>query len=260
MVGTTGTSMLGLTIGCARCHDHKFDPIPQRDFYALQAVFAGVLQQERPLRFADGKDLGSRRTANTIGGKRPPVNASLNEERFAAIPARAVRFTILASNDGTEPCIDELEVYEAGGKGPASNIARASAGTKTSSSGNYLGSPFHKLEHINDGQYGNGRSWISKERGRGWVRIDLPKMAAIDRIVWGRDRELQFSDRLATAYKIEILGESDRWVQVASSDDREPYAAAGAAAQCLWRALCTAGADLSAESRRPDAAVRAGRR
>ena len=35
------------TVHCARCHDHKFDPIPQRDYYALQAVFAGVDRADR---------------------------------------------------------------------------------------------------------------------------------------------------------------------------------------------------------------------
>ncbi len=39
-VDTTGAAFLGLTIGCARCHDHKYDPIKQKDYYALQAVFA----------------------------------------------------------------------------------------------------------------------------------------------------------------------------------------------------------------------------
>ncbi len=37
---TTASVFLGLTAGCARCHDHKYDPIPQRDYYRLQAVFA----------------------------------------------------------------------------------------------------------------------------------------------------------------------------------------------------------------------------
>jgi hypothetical protein len=46
---TTGAVFLGLTIGCARCHDHKFDPISQRDYYGLQAVFAGSKEVELPL-------------------------------------------------------------------------------------------------------------------------------------------------------------------------------------------------------------------
>jgi hypothetical protein len=37
---TTGAAFLGLTFGCARCHDHKYDPITQRDYYAMQAIFA----------------------------------------------------------------------------------------------------------------------------------------------------------------------------------------------------------------------------
>ena len=39
-VDTTGAAFMGLTVGCARCHDHKFDPITQEEYFRLQAVFA----------------------------------------------------------------------------------------------------------------------------------------------------------------------------------------------------------------------------
>jgi hypothetical protein len=48
MVMTAASTFVSLTVHCARCHDHKFDPIPQADYYALQAVFAGVDRADRP--------------------------------------------------------------------------------------------------------------------------------------------------------------------------------------------------------------------
>ena len=42
MVGAVGQTFLGLTVQCARCHDHKFDPIPQTDYYRVKAVFEGI--------------------------------------------------------------------------------------------------------------------------------------------------------------------------------------------------------------------------
>ena len=48
-VDTTGAAFMGLTLGCARCHDHKFDPLTQKDYYAMQAIFAGSKEVEIPL-------------------------------------------------------------------------------------------------------------------------------------------------------------------------------------------------------------------
>jgi hypothetical protein len=48
MLANTMSTFVSLTVHCARCHDHKFDPIPQRDYYRLQAVFAGVDRGDRP--------------------------------------------------------------------------------------------------------------------------------------------------------------------------------------------------------------------
>lgn len=48
-VDTTGAAFMGLTFGCARCHDHKFDPISQHDYYAMQAIFAASKEIEYPI-------------------------------------------------------------------------------------------------------------------------------------------------------------------------------------------------------------------
>ncbi len=52
-VDTTSTVWLGLTVGCATCHDHKFDPIAQRDFYSMAAFFRNTTQQAMDLNHYD---------------------------------------------------------------------------------------------------------------------------------------------------------------------------------------------------------------
>jgi hypothetical protein len=241
MINTTGTAFLGLTTGCARCHNHKFDPISQKDYYAMQAIFNGVQHGDTDLPPAPettGKlaaldkkitsltaqlapFLAKPRYASTDRGTdgpalRPAVDPLRTIEEIAPRPARYVRFTIEQSNSGNV-CLDELEIYS-GGK----NVALASNGAKASSSGDFE-HPSHKLSQINDGQYGNSRSWISAQAKDGWVQIELPVAMPIERIEWSRDREGKYKDRLATAYRLEVALEPDRWELVAHSGDRLPY-------------------------------------
>src|SRR5262249_38839178 len=49
LVSSVGQTFLGLTVHCARCHDHKFDPVRQRDYSRLTAALGGVRHGERPL-------------------------------------------------------------------------------------------------------------------------------------------------------------------------------------------------------------------
>jgi hypothetical protein len=170
-----------------------------------------------------GTDAGApRESSTTHPSLRAAVNPRRNVEHFPPVTAKRLRFTIVRTTDA-EPCIDELEVYSA--ESEPRNIALASLGTKPTASSVFPNSDIHRLEHLNDGKTGNSHSWISNERGKGWVELEFPQAVLINRIVWGRDREQQFSDRLALDYRIEVAAGSNDWRLVASSQDRVPYVA-----------------------------------
>jgi len=176
------------------------------------AITADVLLLE-PIR--DNKAAESNPAKPSI---RSAVNATHNVEQFPAVAARFVRFTINASSV-SQPCIDELEVFAGD-----DNVGLASAGAKPSSSGDFV-HPLHKLEHINDGKYGNARSWISAQPSGGWVQIELPATKQIDSIEWARDREGRYADRLAVDYQIDVSIDGKNWRTVAGSADRIPFQA-----------------------------------
>jgi hypothetical protein len=77
-VRTTGEVFLGLTMGCAQCHDHKFDPIRQQDYYRFFAYFNAL--SDRGLDGDGGKNAIPRLTAQSILGRDPQVIAGLKEE------------------------------------------------------------------------------------------------------------------------------------------------------------------------------------
>lgn len=166
---------------------------------------------------------------------REPVSALRNTECFSPVKTRFIRFTSHATsdNDRYEPCIDEIEVF--GPDVPSTNLAIAGRGVMPSSSGNYSDIGIHQLKHINDGQYGNSFSWISNERGRGWVQLQFPEPVVVDRIEWARDREGKFGDRLPVRYDIAVSEDGQNWALVASSQDRVPFSTPWDPVQALLR-------------------------
>jgi len=83
MVTVVMSTFTSMTVHCARCHDHKFDPISQTDYYNLQAVFAGVDRADRP--FDDDPEVYRRR--NVLMSQRRSLNVELRplEDAAAAI-------------------------------------------------------------------------------------------------------------------------------------------------------------------------------
>jgi mono/diheme cytochrome c family protein len=243
MIRTSGESFLGLTLGCARCHDHKFDPILQTDYYRWYATFAGVrhgsrvwatpeeqrrhVEQMKPLNARKAeltqqqrelkKAIAQRLWESNEEWSRPAVDARKNEETFPTISTKYVRFSISLTNQ-SQPCIDELEIYR---PDDSSNLALASAGGQATASSLLPGYPMHQIEHLNDGQSGNSHSWISKD-ATGWAQIELPRQMEINRVVWGRDREGKYRDRLPLEYRIEVSVDGQSWREVVNGGDRKP--------------------------------------
>ena len=135
-----------------------------------------------------------------------------NTVAFPATKARFVRFVIHRTT-GSQPCIDELEVYAPGGE---QNLALASAGAKATASSCLPGYAIHQIAHLNDGRYGNSQSWIAATSTGEWAQIELAGETAVDRVVFSRDRQGQYRDRLAVHFEIRLSLDGAAWQSVST--------------------------------------------
>ncbi|HXJ76969.1 MAG TPA: DUF1549 domain-containing protein, partial [Candidatus Dormibacteraeota bacterium] len=107
LISVVGQTFLGLTINCARCHSHKFDPIPQEEYYRIKSVFEGVKHGERPI--APPAELAQRDQA--IAAFKQQIAAAEQTisrleaagAQIAATGSPALRFTAGTSNVMTAP-------------------------------------------------------------------------------------------------------------------------------------------------------------
>ena len=230
VIRTVSQSLFGMTIGCARCHDHKFDPITQEDYYSMQAIFAGLRYGERRLRgplndewTAQLPELQQR--LQKLHGRleqfraqhrlRPAVTP-VTKEQFPAVVAKSVRMEIRQTTNGTAS-LYELEVHSP--TDSLGNIALASAGAVSSASSFALANQTRHHENLIDGTVDKRQAfpWVAAKPGHAWVQIDLPTSQSIDRIVWHAGQSIPVD------YEIKVLSsETQKWITVAHSRDRMP--------------------------------------
>ncbi|HMC66744.1 MAG TPA: DUF1549 domain-containing protein, partial [Gemmataceae bacterium] len=85
MLATTGTAMLGLTFGCARCHDHKYDPIPQADYYRMLSTFTTTVRSEIDLNLDPE---GYKKAKAIFDQEHEPYAAALKKYETERLPGR----------------------------------------------------------------------------------------------------------------------------------------------------------------------------
>ncbi|HEX5270698.1 MAG TPA: DUF1549 domain-containing protein, partial [Gemmataceae bacterium] len=104
--------LLGLTVGCARCHDHKYDPIPMRDYYALYGVFASCAEPTIPPLFADPPDTREYAAfAKELGAREAKLSEfvrSKHDELVKSARARVAEYLMAAHAQRDQPPTEEF--------------------------------------------------------------------------------------------------------------------------------------------------------
>ncbi len=255
IIRATSESFLGLTVGCARCHNHKFDPITQDDYYGLYATFAGVNHGSRVVATAEAKqahaaklkplqetqtqleqqkrELEQAVTARAdqlaeklqAGWTRPAIKRTGTEETFDPVEARYVRLTVDGvdsnPNGRTGYRIEEFEVWTAGAE--SRNVALAANGA-TAEGKSRVAQDF-------DGAY-SARQTIDGRFGARWIAqgpeltITLPQPETINRVLFSSDRSGAAGNHsvatFVSEYRIAVSNDGKNWTEIVNSRDRLP--------------------------------------
>ena len=261
MVTATGSAFLGLTINCARCHNHKFDPIPTEDYYRIRAAFEGTVHGRRsiatkeqaqayaavmgPLNKERAKVVAEQETLTkdietkakallaTRRYSRPKADTLLTEEVIAPTEGRFVKLTLSATSanpkSGVGGRISEFEIWT--DEATPRNVALASGGSKAEGAKGATAEDFptaYSAALTIDGD--EGAQWFIGNPAE--LVITLPRVEKIGRLAYrtAKGRLLRDNTQGATPceYEMFISLDGKEWKKVADSSDREAWSPAHA--------------------------------
>ena len=261
MVTATSSAFLGLTINCARCHNHKFDPIPTEDYYRIRASFEGVVHGRRTLATKEQTQafntamaplnkerarLVAEQSALTAAIEtkakallatrhypRPKADTWLTEEKITPTEARFVKLTMSATSanplSGVGGRISEFEIWT--DETTPRNVALASNGSKAEGAKGATAEDFpmaYSAALTIDGD--EGAHWFVGNPAE--LLITLPRVEKVGRLAYrtAKGRLLRDSTQGTTPCEYEMFVSLDgkEWKKVADSYDREAWSPAHA--------------------------------
>ena len=199
---TVGASMLGVTMSCARCHNHKFDPISIQDYYSMTAVFQDIefgsrfpeFSKDHP-RKIQAKEFweGIARNRNHVRKKTSAWEedwGGYKEVHWEPIEAVALRLNFWSGYVG----LDEVEIF--GLPSENTNLAKASNGTlvRTDLAFAQQGDRF-PVSRVIDGKFGTQRwqaSYNKKKKQNPWIEFTFEKPVKVGRLRMSSNREYYF--------------------------------------------------------------------
>ncbi|QDT08302.1 F5/8 type C domain protein [Planctomycetes bacterium K23_9] len=257
MIRATSEAFLGLTVGCARCHNHKFDPILQSDYYRLYATLGGTRHGSRVITTPDAKrdrdaivaplndkkaelekqkkqiDDAIQQRINSQGDQhaakwiRPQPNRAGTTETFDPITTQYVR--ILCQSQDINPAtgngfrIDEFQIWTPQDKTSAPrNVALASSGAVASG-------PSREIKDF-PGAYGphlaiDGKSGERFISASNHLTVKLAEPTKIDRVVFSSAKDEDIPEHrkfvFVADYRIEVSDDGEMWTEVANGHDRQ---------------------------------------
>lgn len=220
-VNTTMQVWMGMTIGCAQCHTHKYDPISQEEYFRLYDIFNQTADQDRPneaptlASFSEERSAERTRLQSEIAQLQKDTQASAEPQEIplpneGPIRIRFVRVQLMQPSSFLH--LAEVEVFDGD-----TNVALQ--GTASQSSTDFGGKAGRANDGNTDGDYevAASSSHTAKEN-MPWWEVDLGEVTTVERIVvWNRTDTDGVRERLKP-FRVIAYNEAHKPVWVAAQD------------------------------------------